>query len=52
MILPVVADGLGIGQLPPRLRRYKCADFATGFEKAYALLKRSIEAHLGRTGAA
>jgi hypothetical protein len=48
ILLPVVANGLNMQDVPPRLRRFKCADFNQEFNPAYSLLKRSIDAHLRR----
>lgn len=46
IILPLVAKGLGIGDVPARVRRLRCADFNKGFEAAYNILLRSIKLHL------
>lgn len=48
IILPVVAEGLGVAEVPARIRRVKCAVFSGDFESAYAILRRSIHLHIGR----
>lgn len=46
ILLPILACGLELSAVPARIRRFKCADFTSGFEKPYALLTKSIHAHL------
>lgn len=46
ILLPVLAAGLTIKELPPRIRRFKCADFNASFDNAYSLLLKSIHARL------
>lgn len=46
LLLPILANGLDINVLPARLRRFKCADFNSEFDRPYALLARSIHVHL------
>ncbi|MDH3503567.1 MAG: toll/interleukin-1 receptor domain-containing protein, partial [Nitrospirota bacterium] len=48
IILPVLVAGLAVKELPPRIRRFKCADFNLPFDQAYSLLLKSISAHLTR----
>lgn len=48
LLLPVLANGLRIADVPARIRRFKCADFNVEFDRPYAMLLRSINAHLGR----
>lgn len=46
VLLPVLVAGLTTENLPPRIRRFKCADFNSSFSNAYSLLLKSIHAHL------
>lgn len=48
VLLPVLAEGLSLDGLPPRIRRFKCADFNRDFDIAYLLLLKSIRGHLRR----
>jgi hypothetical protein len=48
IILPILANGLSIDNVPARLRRFKCADFHSSFDESYATLHRSIRAHVDR----
>jgi hypothetical protein len=50
LLLPVVMEGLPLDEVPPRVRRFVCADFNQGFDVPYAYLKRSIEQHLHSMG--
>ena len=46
ILLPVVAEGLELSHLPPRVRRRYCAVFNDEFEDAYVQLRNSILKHL------
>lgn len=48
IILPIVAKGLGIGDVPARVRRWRCANFNEGFDASYSALLRSIKLHRQR----
>ena len=48
VLLPVVTGGLSVAELPPRLRRFKCADFNENFENNYKQLRMAIVGHLNR----
>lgn len=48
ILLPVLAGGMKGADLPPRLRRFKCADFTTCFDDAYRDLRLSVVVHLSR----
>lgn len=48
IILPVIAKGIGVGDVPGNLRRLKCADFNNNFKSSYDGLLRSIKLHLRR----
>ena len=46
VILPVIAKGLEMEKLPPRIRRKNCADITKNFEDGYERLQNSIIAYL------
>lgn len=49
VILPVLAKGLTVDQMPARVRRFKCADFNSDFAQSYTVLYRSIQRHAERS---
>ena len=49
VLLPVLSGGLTQESVPARVRRIKCANFNEDFETTYAVLRRSIQAHLARS---
>jgi hypothetical protein len=52
VLLPVLANGLCVESAPARIRRFKCADFNSDFQRAYTILLSSIQGHIrrGKTG--
>lgn len=46
IVLPVIANGLKLEQLPPRLRGKLYVDLTSNFEDGYEKLKRSITKYL------
>jgi hypothetical protein len=46
MVLPVVAKGLRMENLPPRIRRKLCVNFSIDFDSSYNKLKNSIKEYL------
>ncbi len=46
ILLPVLTGGLNPKRIPAQIRRFKCADFNSDFEKSYGLLSKSISTHL------
>jgi hypothetical protein len=48
VLLPVIAGGLSITELPPRIRRKRAVTFGADFDTPYQLLLRSIQEHSRR----
>jgi uncharacterized protein YjbI with pentapeptide repeats len=46
IILPVIAKGLKIESLPPRIRRKLCVDLTTDYDRGYEKLEKSILTYL------
>jgi hypothetical protein len=50
LLLALLTGGLTVDEAPPRVRRFRCADFNTDFPRAHLELKTAITVHLQRMG--